>query len=91
MKIPENRKGLTRPFAENHRSSMLDKPFSSFGSVKSRKIPFLRLDCRMILDPGISATLKGVLLYLLNFAPTWEHRHILRTESSQCLGAFQRD
>ena len=83
MKIPENRKGLTRPFADNHRASLLDSPVSSFGSAKRGRTPFMRLDCRMILDPGISATLKGVLLYLLNYAPTWEHAHIVKEIQDQ--------
>lgn len=87
MKQSEHLKDLPRPFATAQRSHMCDSPASSFRSIKDKDHPYNRVDRRFTRDPGIPASLKGLVLVLLDYPSNYEFRHmvkIIETEERCC-------
>ncbi|MEY3897588.1 MAG: hypothetical protein RLZZ214_3109, partial [Verrucomicrobiota bacterium] len=78
MKQPAHLKDLPRPYATSQRSHMCDSPASSFRSPKDKNHPYNQVDRRFTRDPGIPASLKGLVLVLLDYPPNYEFRHMVK-------------
>jgi hypothetical protein len=78
MKQPAHLKDLPRPYATSQRSHMCDSPASSFRSPKDEDHPFDMIDRRLKRDPGIPASLKGLVVVLLDYPANYEFRHMVQ-------------
>jgi hypothetical protein len=75
-----------RPFASNDRVNALNRPQPILRTAKDGTSPFTTIDRRLLKDKALNATLRGILVNLLDHADSWEFVNIAKdiAADAQC-------